>query len=235
MGADRTLEITLDGHHARYHLHRSLRSPRLAEVSAVDVPSLLQVPHVSTRVADGSGQASRRHTCPSVDHRARSGTSRAGKHRTWPTLVTHRDRLVHEWLKRRRFDPIVTYWSTTSDLASALDTALKRLPGPVIVSVDVAADAEGPHRRPVQLLVLAQGGSLAGPGMLPVLSADEAHEAEWRGRTFLAGDPLQVLWNLESAAGADAAVWALADLATAVTVRRSATGSTAARMAASRR
>ena len=150
-------------------------------------------------------------------------------------LVTHRDRLVHEWLKRRRFDPIVTYWSTTSDLASALDTALKRLPGPVIVSVDVAADTEGPHRRPVQLLVLAQGGSLAGPGMRPVLSADEAHEAEWRGRTFLAGDPLQVLWNLESAAGTDATVLALADLATAVTVRRSATGSTAARMAASRR
>jgi hypothetical protein len=56
--------------------------------------------------------------------------------------------------------------------------------------------------------------------MLPVLTVDEAnvvhavtddpvvaagaHDAEWRGRTFLAADPLQVLWDLEAAAGTDA-------------------------------
>ena len=287
VGADSTLEITLDGHHAVYQLHRSLRSPRPAEVSAVDVPSLLQVPRVSTRVAaalarsgwsfattdgaallrfpdgftwatESSNRPERVDACP----RWSCGMSRvvhailSSAHQTPPTqtalaklagvtqarvstivrdlaraglvgtergrpLVTNRDRLVHEWLKRRRFDPIVTYWSTTSDLASALDTALKRLPAPIIVSGDVAADADAPHRRPAQLLVLTQAGSLAGPGMLPVLSADEAnvvlevtddpvvaaeaHDTEWRGRTFLAADPLQVLWDLAAAAGTDAA------------------------------
>lgn len=75
------------------------------------------------------------------------------------------------------------------DLASALDTALKRLPGAVIVSGDVAADAAN-----VVLEVTDD----------PVVAA-EAHEAEWRGRTFLAADPLRVLWNLESAPGTEAA------------------------------
>ena len=135
-------------------------------------------------------------------------------------VVTNRDHLVDEWLKRRRFDPIVTYWSTPGDLASALDTARKRLPGPVIVSGDVAVDARAPHRRPGQLLILTHAGSLAGPGMLPMLSAEEANvvlavtddpvvaaaarDAEWRGRTFLAADPLQVLWDLQVATGTDA-------------------------------
>jgi hypothetical protein len=56
--------------------------------------------------------------------------------------------------------------------------------------------------------------------MLPVLSAEEAnvvlevtddpvvaaaaHDAQWRGRTFLAADPLQVLWDLAAGTGTDA-------------------------------
>jgi hypothetical protein len=285
-GTDSTLDITLDGHHATYRLHRSLRSPRPAEVSTADVPSLLQVPHVSTRVAaalarsgwsfattDGAAllrfpdgftwatEAADRPEKVAAPSQWSRGMSRvvhavlARAVATPPTqtalaklagvtqarvstivrdlaraglittehgrpVVTNRHRLVDEWLKRRRFDPMVTYWSTTGDLGSALDTACKRLPGPVIVSGDVAADAEAPHRRPAQLLILTQAGSLTGPGMLPVLSVDEAnvvhavtddpvvaagaHDAEWRGRTFLAADPLQVLWDLEAAAGTDA-------------------------------
>ena len=176
-----------------------------------------QTPPTQTALAQLAGVTQAR-VSTIVRDLARAGL--VGTERGRP-LVTNRDHLVAEWLKRRRFDPIVTYWSTTNDLATALDTAIKRLPGPVIVSGDVAADAVAPHRRPAQLLVLTHAGSLAGPGMLPVLSADEAnvvlgvtddpvvaaaaHDAEWRGRTFLAADPLQVRWDLAAAAGTDAA------------------------------
>ena len=284
--ADDTVEVTLDGHHARYHLRRSLRSPRLAEVSTADGPSLLQVPHVSTRVADAlarSGwsfvttdgaallrfpdgftwatKAADKPEGVGAPPRWSRGMSRvvhallASPHATPPTqtalairagltqarvstivrdlartglvsaqrgrpVVTDRDHLVDQWLTRRRFEPVVTYWSAAGDLATALDTARTRLPSPVIVSGDVAADADTPHRRPERLLILSRSGSLVGPGMLPVLSADDAnvvlnvtddpvvaataHDAQWRGRTFLAADPLQVLWDLQSAPGTDA-------------------------------
>ena len=284
---DDIVEISLDGHRALFHLRRSLRSPRPAEVPVADGSLLLQVPHVSERVAealsrrgwsfvtndgnallrfpDGFTWKSETQNVPErvdspgawsrgvsrvvhalltkqggvppsqtklaeltnltqarvskvVRDLVRLGLVRAEHGRP---VIIDRDPLLDQWLAKRRFDPVVTYWwADSGDLASALDIAQARLPEEVIVSGDVAADSEAPHRRPEQLLILSRSGSLAGPGMLPVLTPSEAnvvlavtddpvvvssaHESTWRGRDLLLADPMQVLWDLLAASGTDA-------------------------------
>ena len=282
-----TVEISLDGHRALFHLRRSLRSPRPTEVPVADGTQLLQVPHVSAKVAQALAQRGwsfattdgvallrfpdgftwesetqnvpERVDSPGAWSRGLSRVvhallaeqdatplsqtklakltdltqARVSKivqdlvhlelvraKRGRPVIID-RDTLLDQWLAKRRFDPVVTcWWADSEDLASALDIAQARLPEEVIVSGDVAADAEAPHRRPVQLLILSRSGSLTGPGMLPVLSPSEAnvvlaatgdpvviaaaHESKWRGRAMLAADPNQVLWDLLAASGTDA-------------------------------
>ncbi len=133
--------------------------------------------------------------------------------------IIDRDTLIDQWLARRRFDPVVTYWSTDRDLAEFLDQILQHVPG-CLVSGDVAADALAPHRRPNQLLVLSDHGSLLGTDAIAVLTPEEAsvifivtddpvvlgsgRTSTWRRRTMRVADPYQVLWDLGHAIGADA-------------------------------
>ena len=287
--ADGNLEVRLGRRRARYLLQRSRRSPRPGQVHPAQQPTLLQVPHLSARVAslleasgwsyatdDGAallqfpdgyrwrlGDASGHSIAATAEVRQWPvGTSRivhalllheqeqplsqttlaalagltqarvsgvvrelvdaglVSAVRGRPTVLD-RDRLLDQWLQRRRFDPVVTFWAGDRDLARGLDEVARHLGADVLVSGDVAADAIAPHRRPEQVVVLAKAGSLAATGLVPVVEQEEATvmlavtddpviwafgaEATWRGRSIRVADRAQVLWDLNRATGVDAA------------------------------
>lgn len=135
-----------------------------------------------------------------------------------PKVLDH-DALIDQWLVRRGFDPVVTYWSTDQDLAEFLGRLRQHMPNS-LVSGDIAADALAPHRRPHQLLVLSDHGSLSGTGAIAVLTREEANviltitsdpvvlasgsKSTWRKQSILVADPYQVLWDLGHSIGTDA-------------------------------
>lgn len=143
-----------------------------------------------------------------------------------PTIVD-RAALLDAWLTARRFTPLTTYWSASGDLANAWEQVRKHLPGRLVVSGDVAADARAPHRRPRQLRVLTRAGSLTGSGLLAVTDEDDAdvvvevtddpvvftssRPVVWRHLELDVADDVQILWDLLRSPGPDrdqaASVW----------------------------
>lgn len=237
VGADSTLEITLDGHHARYHLRRSLRSPRPAEVSAVAVPSLLQVPRVSTRVAAALASLGW-----SFATTVGAALLRLPDGYTWETESSNRPETVDACSRWSCGMSRVVYAILSSaHQTSPTQTALAKLAG--VTQARVSTIVRDLARAG---LVSTERGRVAGPHFSGGRSTPGAVEPGVSGRhgpcaggrplanPRRAGTSMRLTWPSTSRAE-HAAVWALADLATALTVRRSATESTAARMAALRR
>ncbi|MBU6147791.1 MAG: helix-turn-helix domain-containing protein [Actinomycetales bacterium] len=286
--ADGSVDVRVGRRQARYLLQRSRRSPRPGQVRPARQPTLLQVPHVSARVAsllEASGWSYATDDGAALlqfpdgyrwrlAHASGDSIPATAEARQWPVgmsrivhaLLLHeqeqplsqttlaalagltqarvsgvvrelvddglvsaargrptaldQDRLLDQWLQRRRFDPVVTYWAGDRDLALGLDEVLGQLGADILVSGDVAADASAPHRRPEQVVVLAKAGSLARAGLVPVVEQEEATvvlavtedpviwafgtEVKWRGRSIRVADRAQVLWDLDRAMGVDA-------------------------------